>query len=98
MIQYILSCIFWGLLIFHWVKLHTKTRSNIEKWALENEYSITELTFYPWRSYGFIAGGIHPANFRVSVKDSFGRDRRYSIAGGGLFWSKDGIDIKKLRG
>ncbi|MBU1343947.1 MAG: hypothetical protein KKE44_20355 [Proteobacteria bacterium] len=83
--------------LFWIVRLHIKTRIKIKNWALKNDFTILKTSFFPWYHYGFIVAGIHPASFRVTVKDNFGHEKRYSIAGGGSFWLRDEIDVKTLK-
>lgn len=94
----IISSIILLIIPIYWLNLHFRTKSQFDRWAYKNEYIILKTRYIPFYLYGFLTGGgFHPANFLVTVKDKTGIPRKFSIAGGGIFWLSDAIKVKELR-
>ena len=85
------------LMILVWIfRLNMHTRKSIDEWASKNNFTVVRKRFIPWHYYGFCVFGMHPANFRVTIKDSDGQFGKYKVVGGGLFWLSDNLKIKKI--
>ena len=89
-----------GALLFlfaaiYFLNLHLRTKSKIDEWANKSNFTIIKKKYVPYYRYGVLVGGMHPAHFKVSVRDKDENISDYSIAGGGRFWLSDQIDISE---
>lgn len=90
--------IFMIVLALAWYVNHG-TRKFINRWSWENNYEIVDKRFYPiyimiW-PWGLT--GLHPASYKVSVKDKNGIERVFKIAGGGPFWISREYEVEEVK-
>lgn len=84
------------VILYFWIA-NFRTSRMIEKWAKENGVTILSKLYIPWHWYFPFFGGFHPANFRVSVKNSNGEKEIYWIVGGGLTGLRKEIKVTKKK-
>lgn len=86
-----------ALVILYVLSANFRTSRMIEKWAKENGVTILSKLYIPWHWYFPLLGGFHPANFRVSVRNSNGEKEIYWIVGGGLTGLRKEIKVTKKK-
>ena len=87
-----------ALVILYFWGANFRTSRMIEKWAKENGLKIHSKLYIPWHWYSQVCFGFHPANFRVSVKNSSDEIDIYWIVGGGKTWLRKEIKVKNRNG
>ena len=87
-----------ALIIIIVLNVNLKTRGLIKEWARDNELEIIAKKYQPWYwAILWLAGGIHPANFKVLVQGKNSPPTEYLITGGGFFWLSDKNTVKKIK-
>jgi hypothetical protein len=95
-VHQIIGTIFLALVIYFFWSINSRTRKAIDLWAEENGFNIVTKRYIPWHCT-WIAGGIHPANFKVVVTNLKGEFEGYSIRVSGFFWLDHKLKIKRTK-
>ena len=83
--------------IYLLIKLNLNTKSRIPIWAKENGFQIINSSYTPWHRHVSWIPGVHPAKFRVEVKDKEGEISEYLIFGGGVYMAGRGLKVEKVK-
>ena len=96
-VNQIIVTIFLVLVVYIFWSINYRTRKAIDLWAEKNSFNIVTKRYIPWHCT-WIAGGIHPANFKVVVTNLKDELEEYWIRARGFFWLDHKLKVERTKG